>query len=116
MNNSFKKKHTFEKRLSESKKILQKYNNRVPIIILQDNKSSLPKLDKIKYLVPNDITVAQFIFIIRKRISITPEEAIFVFVNETLPPSSYLMSLIYNEYKDEDGFLYLKITSENTFG
>lgn len=116
MNNSFKQKYTLEKRLIESKKILEKYNNRIPIIILQDKKSNLPKIEKIKYLVPDDITLAQFIFIIRKRISLSPEEAIFIFVNNTLPPSSYLMSFIYNEYKDDDGFLYLSITSENTFG
>lgn len=116
MNNSFKKNNTFEKRLSDSRKILEKYKNRIPIIIIQENNSSLPKLDKIKYLVPHDITIAQFIFIIRKRISLSPEEAIFIFVNNTLPPSSYLISTIYQQNKDKDGFLYLTITSENTFG
>ena len=27
-----------------------------------------------------------------------------------------LLRKIYNEYKDEDGFLYIKYTAENTYG
>lgn len=36
-----------------------------------------------------------------------PHQAIFIFVNEELPPTAALMSAIYNEHKDEDGFLYV---------
>lgn len=42
--------------------------------------------------------------------------AIFVFVNNTLPPASSLMSQIYNDHKDEDGFLYVTYSGESTFG
>ena len=40
-----------------------------------------------------------------------PEKAIFIFVNEELPPTAALMSAIYNEHKDEDGFLYVTCES-----
>ena len=44
---------------------------------------------------------------IRKRIKLSPEKAIFIFVDEVLPPTAALMSSIYEEHKDEDGFLYI---------
>ena len=46
-------------------------------------------------------------YVIRKRIKLSPEKAIFIFVDEVLPPTAALMSSIYEEHKDEDGFLYI---------
>jgi GABA(A) receptor-associated protein len=51
-----------------------------------------------------------------KRIKLSPEKAIFIFVDDILPPTAALMSAIYEEHKDEDGFLYILYASENTFG
>lgn len=55
-------------------------------------------------------------YVIRKRIKLSAEKAIFIFVNNTLPPTAALMSAIYEEHKDEDGFLYVTFSGENTFG
>ncbi|KAG5011262.1 hypothetical protein JHK87_019777 [Glycine soja] len=68
------------------------------------------------YLVPADLTVGQFVYVVRKRIKVSAEKAIFVFVNNTLPPTAALMSSIYEENKDDDGFLYMTYSGENTFG
>jgi GABA(A) receptor-associated protein len=54
--------------------------------------------------------------VIRKRIKFNPEKAIFIFVNEMLPPTAALISSIYEEHKDEDNFLYITYSGENTFG
>ena len=45
-----------------------------------------------------------------------PEKAIFIFVSSVLPPSAALMSSIYEEHRDEDGFLYIQYSGEHTFG
>jgi hypothetical protein len=37
--------------------------------------------------VPADLTVGQFVYVIRKRIKLSPEKAIFVFVKNVLPPT-----------------------------
>lgn len=86
------------------------------MIVEKAAKSDIPDIDKKKYLVPGDLTVGQFVYVIRKRIDLTAEKAIFVFVNNVLPPTAALMSSIYKEHKDEDGFLYITYTGENTFG
>lgn len=38
-----------------------------------------------RYLVPGDITVGQFVHTVRKKIKLSADKAIFVFVKNTLP-------------------------------
>ena len=72
---------------------------------------------KNKFLVPSDLTIGQFVYVIRKRIQLGPEQALFIYVNNSiLPQSSALLTTIYNEFQDEDGFLYITYSGENTFG
>lgn len=112
---SYKERYDEATRKEQSMKIRSKYPDRVPIIV-ETTKESKLVLDKDKYLVPNDLTVGQFIFVIRKRLQLSPTTAIFLFVNNTMPSSSNLMSNIYEQEKDKDGFLYVIVAGENTFG
>ncbi|CAO1941886.1 unnamed protein product, partial [Urochloa humidicola] len=113
---SFKMNNELEKRQSESNRIRDKYPDRIPVIVEKSGKTDIPDIDKKKYLVPADLTVGQFIYVVRKRIMLSPEKAIFVFVNNTLPPTASLMSALYEENKDADGFLYMTYSGESTFG
>lgn len=36
---------------------------------------------------PSDLTLGQFVYVIRKRINLTAEKAIFMFVDNVLPPT-----------------------------
>eukprot|EP00271_Cylindrocystis_brebissonii_P015526 TRINITY_DN38444_c0_g1_i1.p1 TRINITY_DN38444_c0_g1~~TRINITY_DN38444_c0_g1_i1.p1 ORF type:complete len:118 (+),score=31.02 TRINITY_DN38444_c0_g1_i1:236-589(+) len=114
--NSFKMEHSAEKRQAEAARIREKYPDRIPVIVEKAEKSDIPDIDKKKYLVPADLTVGQFVYVIRKRIKLASEKAIFIFVENVLPPAGGLMSAIYDEKKDEDGFLYITYSGENTFG
>ncbi|XP_023378928.1 gamma-aminobutyric acid receptor-associated protein-like 2 isoform X1 [Pteropus vampyrus] len=105
-----------EHRCVESAKIRAKYPDRVPVIVEKVSGSQIVDIDKRKYLVPSDITVAQFMWIIRKRIQLPSEKAIFLFVDKTVPQSSLTMGQLYDKEKDEDGFLYVAYSGENTFG
>lgn len=51
-----------------------------------------------RYLVPSDLTVGQFVYVIRKRIKLEPEKAIFIFVNNTLPSTGYVLLLVFFSY------------------
>ncbi|CAN4092109.1 unnamed protein product [Withania somnifera] len=113
---SFKLEHPLEKRQAESSRIREKYPDRIPVIVERTEKSDISDIDKKKYLVPADLTVGQFVYVVRKRINLTAEKAVFVFVKNILPPTAALMSAIYEENKDEDGFLYMTYSGENTFG
>eukprot|EP00483_Globobulimina_turgida_P009567 UN09586 len=113
---SFKQEHIFEKRKKEADRIIKKYPERIPVICEKAQQSTISDIDKKKYLVPSDLTVGQFIYVIRKRIKLEPEQAIFIFVNNTLPSTAALMSQIYKDHKDEDGFLYITYTDQDSFG
>lgn len=107
----------FEKRQNESKKILDRYPERIPIICERSQQhNDIPELDRKKYLVPNDFTIGQFLFIIRKRMRLSQEKAIFIFINNSLYPSNELLSKVYQTQKNEDGFLYISYSGETTFG
>jgi len=116
MPSKFKQEHSFEKRQAEAQRIREKYPERIPVIVEKAEKSDIADIDKQKYLVPADLTVGQFVYVIRKRIKLSPEKAIFIFVNNVLPPTAALVSAVYEEHKDEDGFLYITYSGENTFG
>ena len=114
---NFKKNNTFEKRQSESQRINIKYKDRVPIIVeVNSSCDQSLVLDKCKYLVPFDLTVSQFLYVIRKRVKLTPEIALFIFFNNSLPASSETLGSVYNINKDKDGFLYAVVSLESTFG
>ncbi|ELT96858.1 hypothetical protein CAPTEDRAFT_224511 [Capitella teleta] len=116
MKYKFKEENTFEQRKNESAKIRGKYPERIPVIVEKAPNSQVPDIDKRKFLVPNDISVAQFMWIIRKRVKLPSEKALFLFVGKVLPQSSASMGQIYEEHQDEDGFLYIAYSGENTFG
>lgn len=115
----FKEQYSLQDRISESKRINQKFPDRIPVIIEKSkDKDNLQeyKLDKKKYLVPADMTMGQFSYTIRKRMVLPPEKAVFIFINNKLIPCSATVGSIYNQESDEDGFLYMLLQGENTFG
>lgn len=112
---NFKFVHSFEKRLDESTRILEKYPERIPIIC-ERLTTKVAEIDRSKYLCPNDLSLGNFVYVIRKRIKMAPEEAIYLFVNERILPVSKILGEIYEKHKDKDGFLYIKYDSEVTFG
>ena len=115
---SFKSEFSFAKRSLEAKRIMSKYKDRIPIICEKAKHcgKDCPLIDKKKYLVPIDLTVAQFIYVIRKRLKLESEKAMFIFVNGQIPTNSHLISDLYNKNKDKDEFLYVTYALENTFG
>jgi GABA(A) receptor-associated protein len=115
---SFKQQYSFEKRCLESERILNKYPGRFPIICEKTKNSSviLPDLNKHKYLVPADLTIGHFICIIRKKLHLEPQDALMIFIDNNVVSSSSFIGELYDQYKDEDGFLYTEYSKENTFG
>jgi GABA(A) receptor-associated protein len=116
--NNFKSKYSFDDRFIESSRIMSIYPDRLPIICERSETapSDCPLIDKKKYLIPSDLTVGQFIYVIRQRLQLQPEKALFLFINGTIPTTAQHMDRIYDLYKDDDGFLYISYTFENTFG
>lgn len=116
MKGSFKCQFKEKLRLKEAEKAMMKYPTRLPVIVEGNSKSIDEKIKKRKYLVPVDLTMGQFHYILRKRMKISPEKAMYIFANGCLLPNSSLMSEIYSKHKDLDKFVYFLLDFENTFG
>ena len=128
MISSYRKKYSIAERRNEMSRIRTKYPDRIPIIVSKDPNCKLNNIIKEKYLVPQDLTIGQFIVIIRNKASLSAEEAINLFIidyenNQILVQSSATVASVYNKYvsefknsKNYDGYLYFVYTSENVFG
>ena len=118
MQGTFKRANTFEKRLELCNRIKVKYPDRLPVIV-----ETLPNMninfDSKKFLTPRDISMGGFLTELRKHTKLSPEEALYIFCgdkNGVLVPTNQTINEIYEKYKDEDGFLYITVALENTFG
>jgi GABA(A) receptor-associated protein len=118
IDNEFKRKHNLEERKAECARMLEKFPDKIPVIADKLANSNLASLDRKKYLLPGDILVSQFFSIMRKRLELKEHTGMFVFFGDkqVLAVPSMPMAQLYQEHKDDDGFLYCYYTGENTFG
>ena len=111
----FMTRHSFEKRLEESRRIIEKYPNKIPVICERIS-NNVPEVSRKKYLCPDDLSLANFMYVIRKRMDLSPEKALYLFVNDKMIPCSQLLGTVYSTEKNKDGFLYINYAGESTFG
>lgn len=108
----------YEKRCAESKRILDKYPDRVPVIIRRNAQSNHVELEKKKFLVSHHMQWQDFGRMIGKHMKgngsdhsycAVPRRAVKLSVNGTHIKSSSFMLKVYNNHKSSDGFLYVTI-------
>ena len=112
----YKQGKSLEERRKESENIIQKYRSHIPVIVDKEPKCSLPDIERQKFLVPSELSIGQFVFVVRKRINLAPSDAIFLFVNKKIPTPNQTMGSLYEENKDEDGFMYCTYSSDTAYG
>jgi hypothetical protein len=96
-------------------KILKKYPDKIPIILISKNKNV--KLDKYKYLVNLQIPMGMFIFTLLKNNNLKNSHGIYLTTTELIMVNSQdTAEYLYYKYKSDNGALYLNINTENTFG
>jgi len=125
---SYKNSVSLAVRKESTNNIISKYPDKCPIYLTFDNKINLksrPGANFNKYIINNCITVGQYLVILKKRIDMNEKMSVTLFINKfngnklvntILPTMSSTMGEIYNGHKDDDGFLYMHLVSENTFG
>tara|TARA_B100001063_G_scaffold229121_1_gene241073 strand:- start:3442 stop:3843 length:402 start_codon:yes stop_codon:yes gene_type:complete len=111
----FKDLRSYEDRKEESDRIREKYPTRIPVIV-EPYDHNVPMIDRKKFLVPDDLSFANFLYVIRKRIKLDPTKSLYLFVNGKIMNTSIYLTSVYDKHKDEDGFLYVVYSAETTFG
>lgn len=124
--------------------LLKKYPDRLPIII-SSSSIKIKNMHK-RFIVPSDMTIAQFMLTLRQKIALGETEGIFIFIkpskNESDSPApiesesepkqeteikytsgkdilvspTSSISSLYKEYKDNNLVLNLYFEKENVFG
>ncbi|KAE8602063.1 hypothetical protein XENTR_v10013868 [Xenopus tropicalis] len=114
----FKQRKSLASRKEEVIGIKAKFPTKIPVIVERYRREKyLPLLDKTKFLVPKDLSMMQFINIIRNRMNLSATQAFYLLVNnKSLASMSLTMAELYRDHKDEDGFLYMTYASQEMFG
>lgn len=114
---------TFEQRLWSASQLKIKYQDRVPVVVLPYKSYPVQRrMSQEKFLVPVDITVAQFLLILRKKMTLKPEETLFLFAESAGGKKKSLLSAtdtigtVYDSCHEPDMFLYLVYSQEDAFG
>lgn len=93
--------------------IKEKYPHHIPILI----RSNKIHFTQYKYLVNEEVTISEFMTILKKKIKLNSYEAIYLFINNTIPKGSTSLNNLYKSYKDlEIDMLIISVCKENTFG
>lgn len=112
----YKREKSLGDRKLEAGGLRERHPDRIPIICEVAEHSQLPHLDKVKYLVPCDVTFSQFVHVIRRRLKLDPNVALFAFVEKVSPPLGAQLSELYLKHRDADGFLYVTCCDEKPYG
>ena len=111
--NDYKSKFSLEQRKQQSQLIFEKHPRKIPLVVTHKKET----LENNKYLVPKDYTVAQFMYQLTQKCKLNATQSHIVFINGNfLPRATDTFISLYTQHKDSDGFLYLVLTTENTFG
>ncbi|XP_048032236.1 microtubule-associated proteins 1A/1B light chain 3C [Megalobrama amblycephala] len=114
----FKQRKCLATRKDEVCNIRSKFPNKLPVIVeryLQEKK--LPLLDKTKFLVPNELTLGQFLSLLRSKIALEASQALYLLISgRNMSCLSTSMGEVYSQFRDPDGFLYITYTSQDMFG
>jgi len=107
----------------EATRIREKYPDRIPVICERSPYSTgIPEMKKKKFIVPGSMLCGEFKYMIHKNLSQAltghrgAEQTIYIFLNGLAPKTSAPLSELYEKFRADDGFLYIKYGAENTLG
>jgi len=95
-----------------------KWSSHPKYVIPTKKYDNTPDIDMIKFLFPGTYNVGSMIFVFRKRLKLSEEKGFTLFIGEEMisPVVTKTIREYYDDYKNEDGFLYVKYACEATFG
>jgi hypothetical protein len=99
--------------IAKIKKLKQKFPNKIPLIVHQKDMKKYHK-----FMVDDDLTVAQFMKVFRNKIKLSSEEAIYLCAlkDKTMLITSTTFMTLYNDFRNKDDIVELVYVMDNSFG
>ena len=98
--------------IERCRSLRSKYPNHFPVVLQGDFNINKPKM-----MINGDMNMSQVMTHIRAHNKLKKNEAYFLFINNTLLVQSSIMTDVYRQNRNlENGFLFIKIRKESTFG
>lgn len=117
---AFRKRLSLSKRIEHSKYLRDTYKESVPFICEFDENEisqfNLGEKKELKFIVDKHSNYSRVIMTLRKQLKIRSEDALFTFIRGTIPPVSMSILEIDNLFQEDDGFVYISVKKESTFG
>ena len=114
----YKINNSLDNRKSQYRKVIENHPDSVPVILERAKGCTINKTIKTKYILSKELTIAEFVKIIREKLELNPDRALFFLVNgkHSLTMTEEL-GHAYEKYKDKnDGFLYMTYSEEMVYG
>ncbi len=93
-------------------RVLLKHPGHVPMEVVFDSM----KLPRKRYLLKPDMTVGQFMAVLRDRRVVKPCDGLFMMFGTVMPPVTASMNDMHSQHQDEAGMLVCTVCRERTFG
>lgn len=97
--------------LCHSQSLMQKHPNCVPVVLISEE-----DLKNTKLLLNKDTTISRLMAYIRSKNTLNKFQAYYLFVNNVLVIQSDTLGNLYSLHSQSNGFLYITVKKENTFG
>jgi GABA(A) receptor-associated protein len=105
---------SLEKRKEYSADLMRDNPLRVPILVSSENGKL--KLKTQEFLVPKQLKIIHFTATLRRSMNLDPENAIYLYIDNHMIKQDRHIAEIYDQYKNEDGFLYINVTDIPALG
>ncbi|XP_015187804.1 PREDICTED: microtubule-associated proteins 1A/1B light chain 3B-like [Polistes dominula] len=116
---TFKERRPFAMRVADVEAIKKRYPNKIPLVVERlPGEKHLPTLHNAKFLIPDFLSVAELIKILRLKLQLNPSQAFYLLTNsnKSLVSGGMTMLQLYQREQDEDGYLYVLFASQEVFG
>ena len=103
-----------EDRRKKANKYLDQNPSKVPVLILNCHKGM--ELNHYKYLLPKSFTIKRLAIMIKKIVISNSDDALYFYANDKIIRYDWRLGDIYDLHRNDDNFLYIKMTNMPTFG
>eukprot|EP00092_Neocalanus_flemingeri_P099904 GFUD01127520.1.p1 GENE.GFUD01127520.1~~GFUD01127520.1.p1 ORF type:complete len:165 (+),score=36.54 GFUD01127520.1:66-497(+) len=115
---SYRQRLELEDRRKECAESRMRYPTKILLVIEKHRaEKSLEEIDKIKWLVPQEMTLLQLSSVLKQRLKCPQHQQLFLTINgREFPPLLSPLASLHSQFCDEDGFLYLSYSSQECYG